>query len=348
MAPHLSQIAGHLFGYMNNSDRKIQENGQGRRINFRSILVINIGFWLFCLFVYALSKLLQHYGLTNFLHGEYRITEQLTKYFLLLTILIAIHSYVTQNLRKKIQLSISFLLLGLVMYLSESNMIAENMEPVFGIILFAYTFFLLVRNRKWIPLLFLFSGCIAISLGVLADIAHDIIKFGRAEFFGRILPEPISNFLGRCPEEPFDVIGAAFVCLSIINCAIESLITFFKSNKYASFGFLATAGMIAVGNSFLHYQYKPSQELTLFSFTLTIVGFLGLIIISRNINMKNTVIGLPTLERFSLFIFFFFVVIPAVFGVRNSIILSLILWLPTISFIGFFLYFDHPSRRRHT
>ena len=335
------------YGTWNSSDRKIQENGQDHKSNFRSILIVNIGFWLFCLFSYAFSKLLKYYGLSSFLVGEYRITEQLSKYFLLLTILISVHSYVTQNLRKRVKLSICFLLLGLVMYLSESNMIAEVLEPYFGVILFMCTFFFLVRNREWVPFLLLFLGCTAISLGVITDIAHDITRFGRTDFIERILPEPILNYLWRYPEEAFDVLGAAFVCLSIINYTIESLINLFKNNKYTSFGFLATAGMIAVGNSFLHYQQKPSLELTCYSLTLTIVGFLGLIKISRNINMKNTVIGLPTLERFSLFIFLFFVVIPAVFGAENSIVLSLVLWLPTISFIGFFLYFEHPSRRRH-
>ena len=265
-------------GYINSSDRKIQEHGQGRRSDFRSILLVNIGFWSLFVIFYGLNKFLKYLDLGIFLKHEYRLTEQLSKYYLLLTILISVHCYVTQNLRTRVKLSICFLLLGLVMYLSESNMIAENTRPVFGFIILVYTFFLLARNREWIPFLLLFLGCIAISQGVLIDTVHDNIKFGRPDFIETILPEPIRNYLYKCTEERFEVIGAAFVCLSMINYSLESLIFFFKNNKYATFGFLATAGMISVGNTYLHWQHKPSLELTLFSLTLTIVGFLGLII----------------------------------------------------------------------
>jgi len=234
------------------------------------------------------------------------------------------------------------------MYLSESNMISQNAQPLFDLIILSYTFYLLLKYHEWKVSLLLLLGCLALSMGSAIDILHDYTEFQRLEYIVTFLFGTIPDNLkfSYLTEETFEVVGAGFVCLSVIIYSIDSLSSFFKNNKLTTISFLVAIAMIALGNSLLHWQYKVSRELMAFSLALTLIGVLGLIKLSQNTNKKNndTIIGLPDLEIFSIFIFSFFYVLPAVFG-RISNTISGIVWLPTIIILGLFLFVQHPSMR---
>jgi hypothetical protein len=309
------------------------------------ILVILIFLSLYLIFPLLIGILIAFLDLGSYNGIEYRPSEQLSKYYILITILVSIHSYATQQLASRVKLSICFLLFGVVLYLSESNMIQDTTQPIFGFIILSYTFFLLAKNREWVIFFLLSIGCIIFSITVLNDLVWANKFRSKAEFI-TLLSGPIYDCLCIINfEEILEPIAAAFVCLCIIIYSIESLTKFFQNNKYKTFFILFSAGIIVSGNSYLHWEHKPDAKLTLIAITLTIIGFFGLIIISRAANKEHTVISLPILESFSLFLLSFFVVLPAVFGRSNNII-SIVVWLPTIIFFAMFLYSNHPCNRK--
>jgi hypothetical protein len=224
-------------------------------------------------------------------------------------------------------------------------MIINFAQPVFAFIILSYTFFLLARNREWIVFFLLSIGCAIISITALNDFAIDNINHGNVEFI-TLLPAPIYDYLSSsCFEERLEPIAAAFVCLSIIIYSMESLTEFFQNNKHTIFGILVSAGMITVGNSYLHWEHDPGTKQTLIALTLSFMGFIGLIIMGRTANKQYAVGRLPKLENFFLFLLSFFVILPTVFGRSNGVI-SLFLWLPTIILFGIFLYSQHPCHRK--
>lgn len=310
------------------------------------ILILSLLYYIFPTLTEILRLLIENFYLGYYPRGtEYRPSEQLSRYYILITILASIHSYATQHLQSRVKLSICFLIFGVVLYLSESDMIEETAQPVFGFIILSYTFFLLARNREWIVFFLLSIGCAILSITALNDLVWDNKVAGTAEFI-TLLPVPIYDCLASSNfEEKLEPIAAAFVCLSVILYSIESLTKFFQNNKFATFCILFSAGMIVIGNSYLNWVPQPDTKLTLLALTLNFIGFFGLIIISRAANKEYTVIGLPTPEIFSLFLLSFFVVLPAVFGRCNTII-SFVLWLPTVIFFGVFLNCQHPCHRK--
>ena len=310
------------------------------------ILILSSLYLIFPTLIKILRLLVEYFYLGSYLRGiEYRPSEQLSRYYILITILVSIHSSATQHLRSRVKLSICFLIFGIALYLSESDMIVVTAQPVFGFIILSYTFFLLARNREWIVFFLLSIGCVIFSITALNDLVWDYKSGSNIEFI-TLLPVPIYDCLGSINfEEKLEPIAAAFVCLSIIIYSIKSLTKFFQNNKYTTFCILFSAGMIVMGNSYLSWKHNPDTKLTLIALTLTIIGIFGLIKTSRAAIKEYTVIDLPTLESFSLFLLSFFVILPAVFGRSNNII-SFVLWLPITIFFGIFLYSQHPCQRK--
>jgi hypothetical protein len=227
-------------------------------------------------------------------------------------------------------------------------MISQNAQPLFDFIILSYTFYLLLKYHEMKVFFLLLFGCVSLSIGSAIDILHDFTLFQRFEYVITFLFKQIPDNLkfSYLTEETFDVIGAGFVCLSAIIYSIDSLSSFFKK-KFTTISFLFAIAMISSVNSLLHWQCKNlSREFMAFSLLITLIGILGLIKLSHNTSKKNnrTIIGLPNLEIFSIFILSFFYVLPTVFG-RISNTISVIMWLPIITFLGIFLMFRHPSMR---
>ena len=193
------------------------------------ILFLSSLYLIFPTLIEILRLLIKYVYLGYYPRGiEYRSSEQLSRYYILITILVSIHSYATQHLRSRVKLSICFLIFGVALYLSESDMIKVTAQPVLGFIILPYTFFLLARNREWIVFFLLSIGCVIFSITALNDFVWDNMVAGTAEFI-TLLPVPIYDSLGSINfEEKLEPIAAAFVCLSIIIYSIESLTKFSK------------------------------------------------------------------------------------------------------------------------
>lgn len=317
----------------NEKTNKFNKRGLGK------IVAIFVGFWSLFLVLYTLAPLI-HDAIRSVIpmQVEYTVYEQLSKYYVFIVILISIYSYRILNEPIRIKISICFLVLGLALYLSESNMIAEMAQPIFAFIILAYTFFLLYRSRSWFVFFLLLLGCSVISAGVSADFAseHELVK--------SYIPQPISNVLSIEYEEIYDVTGIGFICISVIIYFIDTIEKFIKSNTIGTLCILTTSGLVTVGNGFLHFQYKRSIGLTSFALMMTISGFLGLLMTNKYVNKKDAMLTLITEEHFYLFVFSFFVVLPVIYG-NITAVESLVIWLPTLIFLGLYLSYHHPVQR---
>ena len=300
-------------------------------------VAIICGFWLI-FFVFYLMRTPYHGFLKDYIivKSEYRMGEQISKYYLFIIVLISVLSYQTSNETSKIKLSISFLMLGLIMYMSESNMVTENTQPIFGLIIVVSTCIFLLRARSWFSIVLLIVGFIMVGCGSLIDLAHE------KEIVSLLLPTFIIPLLEFLPEDYYETLGIAFLCLSAILCFQVTLQDFLKRNKKVTFLILLASGIMVFGNGFLHHQYSPGKKLHLVSLLMTISGFLGLVFFTKSSSKKNPIFNLVTEELFYIFIFAFFVVLPSLHGPARSAT-ALFLWLPTMFFMAVYLWKRHPA-----
>lgn len=304
-------------------------------------VAIIFGFWLIFYVFYYLIKIPYHEFLKSFitikdhLPTEYTMSEQMGKFYLFIIVLISVLSYQVSKQANKIKLSISFLMLGLIMYMSESNMITENTQPIFGLIIVVSSSMFLFRVRSWISIVLLIAGFIMVGCGSLLDLAHE------KEIVRLLLPTFIIHLLEFLPEDYYETLGIAFLCLSAILCFQVTLQDFLKRNKKVTLLILLASGMIAFGNGFLHWQYGPSGKRYLVALLMTMSGFLGLVYFTKGSSKKNAIFKLVTEEWFYIFIFVFFVVLPSLHGWARSTT-ALFLWLPTMFFMAVYLWRHHP------
>jgi len=315
--------------------------------------VVISGFWLLFFFFAVLespinqvlsSEYLASLGLRSagpFIHlrSEYQVGEQLSKYYLFVVMLISILSYRIVKDPLRLKMSIGFLILGLTMYLAESNMILEIVQPIFGLLIVGCVVYFLLKGRLWLVLFLLLLGSFLISNAVIIDLLHE------QEVIKPYVPEQATIFLNALPTEGrLEVIGIACVTLAVIISFLDVLAQFTQNNVKGTFWILFTSGMITVGNGFLHFQYRPRLRLVTLALLLTMIGFLGLMYTNKYVNKQNMRLTLVNEDSFYLFIFFFFVVLPTVFG-RNHYVTSVFLWLPTMTLLALYLYYHHPHRR---
>lgn len=314
---------------------------QSTNNQMKNTIIIILGFWIIYYLFYLLEEPVWTF-LSSYItmRSEYSVQEQLTKFYLFTIILISIFSYQNSSKPVTIKLAISFLLLGLVIYMSESNMIREKVQPIFGLIIVSSTAILLLRSRLWLGFFFLIAGFAAISGGSLVDHIHE------RESVRLLIPDFIFPLLDMAHEERFDVVGIAFLCLSAIMSFHMKLWDFVLKNKKGTLLLLLTSSMITVGNGLLHWQYGPSKYLQYFALIMTVVGFLGLMFVNKKgFGRQDAALKLITEGMFYMFIFFFFVMLPSNYGDSRAST-SMLVWLPFMLFMAVYLWRFHPSRQR--
>lgn len=270
--------------------------------------------------------------------SEYEIGEQLSKLYLFVTVLLSAFSYRTSVKPHEVKLSIAFLLLGLVMYMSESNMITEETQPLFGFLAIVCTVFFLLRLRSWLSLVVFVLGFLFVSLGSMVDLIYE------HESIYSLVPGFIESFLHRGLEERCEGLGAAFVCLSALLSFRTPLGHLIVKDGKRSLLLLVSAGLMTSGNGFLHYQYGPGGKLYGVALVMTIVGFLGLVFVGKALTgtyPSRTSVGS---DLFYVCAFFIFVVMPSIHGHARSTA-ALLLWLPAMVFLGLYLWHQHSARR---
>jgi hypothetical protein len=271
------------------------------------------------------------------IRSEYTIGEQLSKFYLFIIMLVALHLYRTSKTPSKVMIGLLFFLFAFVMYLSESNMVVEIVQPLFGVIFLPLILFLLLQTRSFGVIFALILGFMMLAGGAFIDFMKD------SETLQGILPSAVvTSPLIR--EEIWEIIGYGLIGYAVLAHFYEDIRAFVRNNVAGTVLLLLASGMLASGNSFLHWQYSPGLRVQSVALTMTLIGFAGLAISNRYLIKPNDRIRLITEESFYLFLFAFFVMLPIVFG-NSNIIVSLLLWLPSILLAGYFMMNHHPLLR---
>lgn len=270
------------------------------------------------------------------LRSEYKVVEQLTKYYLLIGMLASFLLYGLEQNKNKVLLSLSYLFLFSAMYLSESNMIDEGAQPIFGVLGFAAIFVLLFKLREYISFLFVFVSLMFICTGVLTD------YYSEGVLNQYSLTEEVKIFFSLVSEERSDLRGVGFLSLSVASLSRFHMLPFFKRDPRAVVFLMLGLLCLSLGNGFIHFQYKPSPNLYLFSLLLMYSGFLialyCLKYLSRGVkfyfNINNSILIIVS--------YVFFLLLPSIYG-RHNAYTAILLCLPSLLISAISLWRSHAS-----
>ncbi len=301
---------------------------------FRRQAGVFISFWaLFLLLASLQSPIHEMIRSVLDLRSEYRVYEQLSKYYLFLIVLLAIAAYTRAREISRLRASLGFLLLSTILYLAESNMITENVQLLFGPLVLGATLLFLARERAWLVILLLGIGFGVMFGGIVVDFAHE------HEAVAALIPPVVTPLL--TPEELLDVIGQGFVCLAAIFYFFGDVLATFRDDALATLVLLLSAGLITVGNSFSHWQYQPGTKLEALALFLSLVGFVGVVLANRRFRSHDVALALPRENGFYLFVWIIFVTLPTMFGGIDDFA-SVVLWSPMFAGFVWYLYTRHP------
>lgn len=271
--------------------------------------------------------------------SEYTFGEQLTKLLLLTIAQISFLSYLSSKLSKKINLSISFLVFSLCLYLSESNMITENTQPFFGLALLSLITYYSIRLRAWKCIIFLSISIFLIASGSALDRLGELQSSELSAFAQGILD--LASYI-NFREETFDILGVIAITISALSVFIDVFNIFPSGKRYKYLALLMGNILMAMGNGFLHYQYGPNNKVYLLGMAMSIAGFLILFVATRELRLNwDRQPGISS-ETVFVFLFAFFVFLPGTFG-HSRYLQSILLWIPTLLFIGWYLKSVHPT-----
>lgn len=298
-------------------------------------------YWALLLGMFVLSGPLDAAtGAVLELRSEYTAVEQLGKFVLLLIVLVAVLAHSQLRTVVETQAALVFLALGVILYLAESNMLAEKLAPPLGAGLFLITLGVLVRQRAWWAAGMIVLACGAITVGVLSDALHE----GR---LGEALPRPLRALLMRFNEERADTIGLALVASAALLRFADLLARWVMQARLAAALYLGAMGLIVAGNSFLHHQYDPGPQLWAVAFGLAAAGFATIVLANHLLLPPAARLKLYRERHFYAFLYFGFVALPAVHdqeGVANFVLL----WLPALSYWLWQLYEPRLRAQRQT
>ncbi|MFO7168226.1 MAG: hypothetical protein DIU80_009405 [Chloroflexota bacterium] len=272
------------------------------------------------------------------LRSEYTVTEQLSKFLLLLVIFVAVLAYSQLRRVPDTQSALAFLALGLIMYLAESNMVAEELTLPVGAALFGLTLTLLVRQRAWVSA----ALVVAVCLVTLASVLHDFVDDGSP--LAMLLPGALRSPLMMFHEEYADTLGQALLCTAALVRFGDLLAGWVLRARAALFLLLGCVGLLAIGDSFLHYQYSPSIRLQIVALTLALAGFAGGVIANHYLLPRPARLTLHRERHFYAFLYLFFVGLPATYR-EADMPPFVLLWGPAVVYWLWHLYAQRARPR---
>ncbi|MBF0188288.1 MAG: hypothetical protein HQL50_10235 [Magnetococcales bacterium] len=268
------------------------------------------------------------------LRSEYMIGEQLSKFYLFIIVLSSIHSYQVVKHPEEIRTSIAFLMMSLIIYLSESNMIVESAQILFGLILFIALSRTLLISRAWLSLTLIVMGFAFFCCGAIADHLND-----QGSWVDQI-PVWVVTFVSPLSEERLELNGIVCLCLATLLHFRVYLITLLFSFPGKVAMLMIAVLALTFGNGFLHHGYHPEGLFQLAGLLYTLGGFLGILAINNELTKNGIGFTLISREVFISFLFVFFLLLPSSHG-QNQLSVSLLVWLP------FFVLFAHALWRHH-
>lgn len=255
--------------------------------------------------------------------SEYNAIEQLSKFTLLYIVILAIKCLSQQKDKLLLKLSMVYLIFAMTMYLAESNMIKEKLQPVFAVLMMPFLFHGLFKKKAWLSATFLVFGLGVVTLGVTRDFMVE------SQAIADALPLPLIELITPLSEERLDMVGIGFIGLSALVLFFPSLRRFAQQGIIANGLTIWAVAMVAVGNGLSHYQYKPGPTLWLIGLIMALMGGLGVLIVNQVLINDEQKLFKKKPLLYCIFLFLFFIFLPS-FVDRYSYILSLILWLTVV------------------
>ena len=270
------------------------------------------------------------------MHAEYSLLEQTSKLLLLVMLFVSLFAYSNRKKGVKVRLASLFILFSLVLYFSESNFVASEWQPVFGAFFITLISWQLLKSDI-AALAFMVLGAGFIFLGVISDVLLDKPHL-----------MPVTPFFEAWKaragliEEQFDLWGIACMTFSALVAFRVKLSRMFAQHPGDLLLLLLALGLIASGNSFVHWQYNPSKYFEVISTVMTIIGIAGVFLVDRRILARG--FRLTHFDREGLYIGFLilFGVLPVVYGGSGNPF-NLILWLGFLYYLYKLLIRSHPT-----
>lgn len=311
-------------------------SGKQSGVRGSRFLLITGLFWASVLVAIVLWKPVYHI-MSQFMpmHSEYSLIEQATKFILLIMMAVSIMAYRNEEDSSKVKLSITCCLFAVAMYFSESNFIEESWQPMFGAVFILVALWQLLKTDV-VALLFLLCGCTAIVMGMAGDMWSD-----HPEMFG----DRSAMFdLGRVlysMEEQMDLWGVAFIvyaCLFVFRGILTAFTVRYPANLILLF---LSAGLVAAGNGFAHWQYHPGQILTAAATVMALTGLVAMVLVTERQSGLELQFGFFDKSAFYRNCFLLFLVLPVIYGGVGGA-LNLILWASIFVLAGRYLYKNNP------
>jgi hypothetical protein len=272
-------------------------------------LVLSIVFWAFvvCTSLFW-HDVYRQMGEIITMHSEYTLLEQGTKALLLVMMFGSLIAFNREGDDGRGLLAIVFLLFALALYFAESNFINEVLQPLVGAVFILVSFRLLAINDK-LALAALLSGCVVIVLGMVSDVlldhpdmlpSWDVFRTWQA--------------VAAIVEEYFDFWGVAFVSYASL-IAFRAPVTQALQESVKEFAvLLAGIALITAGNSFAHWQYKPSPTFELIATAMAVLGVLGILRFGFGKDRREPAFVRFSKSEFSVILVAIFVVLPIIYG----------------------------------
>lgn len=256
------------------------------------------------------------------MRSEYTAVEQLSKFCLIVAMLCCLYAFNTAERLYTAKATASLLALAITMYLSESNMIREKYQPIFGAILILPTAYWLLRSGQWLALLLFSSGIGIAASGSL----HDLLQ--ESEQVQAWVPEFISSFLLSFNEEQVDTVGIGILSLAAVVLARTSIVSYLNIGIPQFVAVLLAVGLVAISNGLAHYQYDPSTTLLIVSAAMSLLGLFIYFYTAHKAPFDYHLAAVNRKILYSLALFIFFVL--PIFWTEYNNSTAVLFWLMAI------------------
>ena len=304
--------------------------------NTAQYFLLSAFFWVSILLASVLWRTAYHLMAQFITMGsEYSLLEQGTKLLLLFMIIISLIAYRNQKDRTQILLGLTFLLFAAAMYFSESNFIENSWQPIFGAVFIIAIVWQLLKTDL-IALLFVCCGCAALVMAMLGDMWHDHPEV--------LLDGTPIYHVGRIAyslEEYLDLWGIAFFAYANLFVFRDILLVLFLNNRLSMAILILSAGFIASGNSFAHWQYGHGQAMVEIATAMAFLGIIGMALVSEKLLIDSMQFGFFNKDIFYYHGVLIFLILPVIYGGLGGV-LNLIMWVCFFILAGSYLYKSNP------
>ena len=304
--------------------------------NSAQLFMLSAFFWVSILLASVLWGQVYHLMAQFITMGsEYSLLEQGTKLLLLFMMIVSLLAYRNKKDRTQILLGLTFLLFAAAMYFSESNFIENSWQPIFGAVFIIAIVWQLLKTDL-IALLFVCCGCAALIMAMLGDMWHDhpevLIDWVPIYHVGRI---------AYSLEEYLDLWGIAFFAYANLFVFRDILLVLFLNNRLSMAMLILSAGFIASGNSFAHWQYGHGETMIAIATAMAFLGLLGMALANERLLIDSMQFGFFNKDIFYYHGVLIFLILPVIYGGLSGV-LNLIMWVCFFILAGSYLYKSNP------